>query len=155
MTMLAPWPWTCSLQSCENIHFYCWNKYSVVIICYGSPSWLIQEPRNEPHYPKRDQRVRWETDWIDGNLTIKAGQSKEIQGRANKPPKRQKENEECAKRGDLKKAGVLCRSTVWGKERVLSDLSVKSLLTSETIPGKRERLFSPSLWGQAAWSCLA
>ena len=52
----------------------------------------------------------------DGSLAIKAGQSKEIQGRESKPPKRQKGNDECAKR-DLKKAGVLCRNTVWGRTK--------------------------------------
>ena len=35
------------------------------------------------------------------SLTFKVGQSKEIQGRASKPPERQKENEECAEREEI------------------------------------------------------
>lgn len=86
----------------------------------------------------------------DGSLTVKAGQSKAIR-KSRQATKETEGNEQCAKKGDLKRQGCSAEAQYGGRgERPFRPFAVKSLLTSETIPGKRERPFSPSFAGQAA-----
>lgn len=59
--LLAPWPWTFTLQNCEKLNFCCLSFPSVVF-CYGSLSKLIQHP-GPFHFDLQSHRVVPDGSW--------------------------------------------------------------------------------------------